>query len=229
MKTKKSLTQETIMKALDWSYDKAVNGGIPGMDTAIELATNYEQKSGSLIENVNSLIRWQNTKSATSGFLSGLGGVIVMPVAIPANITSVILVQIRMVAAIAHMGGHDLKSDEVKTFVYVCLAGNGGKDILKNSGIHIGKKLAISGIKKIPGEVIKKINQAVGFRLLTKFGGKGAINLGKMVPLAGGLIGGTVDAVSTNTIGNVARKLFIEDSNVTKTNNESDPVIIDMK
>lgn len=226
---KKSLTQDAIMKALDWSYDKAVNGGLPGIDTAIELAQNYEKKSGSLIENVNSLIRWQNTKSATSGFLSGLGGVIVMPVAIPANITSVILVQIRMVAAIAHMGGHDLKSDEVKTFVYACLAGNGAKDILKNSGIQIGKKLAISGIKKIPGEVIKKINQAVGFRLLTKFGEKGAINLGKMVPIAGGLIGGTVDAVSTNTIGNVARKLFIEDSKVNNSYNDSEPVIIDMK
>jgi uncharacterized protein (DUF697 family) len=226
---KKSLTHDAIMKALDWSYDKAVNGGIPGMDTATELADNYSSKSGTLIENANHLIRWQNTKSATSGFLSGLGGVIVMPIAIPANITSVILVQVRMVAAIAHMGGHDLKSDEVRTFVYACLAGNGAKDILKNSGIQIGKKLAISGIKKIPGEVIKKINQAVGFRLLTKFGEKGIVNLGKMVPIAGGLIGGTVDAVSTNTIGNVARKLFIEESNGNKSFNDSDPIIIDMK
>jgi uncharacterized protein (DUF697 family) len=227
---KKSLTHDAIMKALDWSYDKAVNGGIPGMDTAIELAENYSRKRGTLIENANSLIKWQNTKSATSGFLSGLGGIIVMPVTIPANITSVILVQMRMVAAIAHMGGHDLKSDEVRTFVYACLAGNGAKDILKNSGIQIGKKLAISGIKKIPGEVIKKINQAVGFRLLTKFGEKGVINLGKMVPIAGGLIGGTVDAFSTNTIGNVARKLFIEESNVNKPfDDDSDPIIIDMK
>lgn len=226
---KKSLTHDAIMKSLDWSYDKAVNGGIPGMDTATELADNYSSKSGALIENANNLIRWQNTKSATSGFLSGLGGVIVMPITIPANITSVILVQMRMVAAIAHMGGHDLKSDEVRTFVYACLAGNGAKDILKNSGIQIGKKLAISGIKKIPGEVIKKINQAVGFRLLTKFGEKGIVNLGKMVPIAGGLIGGTVDAVSTNTIGNVARKLFIEESNVNKSFNDSDPIIIDMK
>ncbi|MGD6804474.1 EcsC family protein [Rossellomorea aquimaris] len=226
---KKSLTHDSIMKALDWSFEKAVNGGIPGMDTAIELADNYSSKSGTVIENVNSLIRWQNTKSATSGFLSGLGGLIVMPVAIPANITSVILVQMRMVAAIAYMGGHDLKSDEVRTFVYACLAGNGAKDILKNSGVQIGKKLAISGIKKIPGEVITKINQAVGFRLLTKFGQKGAINLGKMVPIAGGLIGGTVDAVSTNTIGNVARKLFIEESNVSKPFENSDPIIIDMK
>lgn len=222
----KSLTQDAIMKALDWSYDKAVNGGIPGMDTAIELAENYSSKKGTLIENANSLIRWQNTKSATSGFLSGLGGLIVMPVAVPANITSVILVQMRMVAAIAHMGGHDLKSDEVKTFVYACLAGNGAKDILKNAGIQIGKKLAVSGIKKIPFEVIKKINQAVGFRLLTKFGEKGIINLGKMVPLAGGVIGGTVDAVSTNTIGNVARRIFIEEA---ESNTPDDPIIIDMK
>ncbi|MYL65516.1 EcsC family protein [Bacillus hwajinpoensis] len=184
---------------------------------------------GSLIENVDSLIKWQNTKSATSGFLSGLGGIVLLPVTLPANITSVILVQMRMVAAIAHMGGHDLKSDEVKTFVYTCLAGNGAKDILKNSGIQIGNKLAVTGIKKIPFEVIKKINQAVGFRLMTKFGEKGIINLGKMVPIAGGLVGGTVDAVSTNTIGKIARKLFI-DSSSNKSNEEyEEPIIINMK
>ncbi len=223
---KKDLTHDAIMSVLDWSYDKAINGGLPGMDTAIELGDNYLQKDGSLEANVDSLIRWQNTKSATSGFLSGLGGLVLLPVTLPANITSVILVQMRMVAAIAHMGGHDLKSDEVKTFVYTCLAGNGAKDILKNSGIQIGKKLAVTGIKKIPFEVIKKINQAVGFRLMTKFGEKGIINLGKMVPIAGGLVGGTVDAVSTNTIGKIASRLFIDSSS---NKSIEDPIIIDMK
>lgn len=225
MSKTKSLTHDSIMKALDWSYDKAINGGVPGMDTAIELAESYLQKSGTLDEKVKSLILWQNTKSATSGFLTGLGGLITLPVAVPANITSVILVQLRMVAAIAHMGGYDLKDDQVKSFVYACLAGNGAKDILKNAGIQIGKKLAVTGIKKIPFEVIKKINQAVGFRLLTKFGEKGIINLGKMVPLAGGIIGGTVDAVATNTIGNVAHKLFIQEQ---KSNKMDEPEIIDM-
>jgi uncharacterized protein (DUF697 family) len=115
----------------------------------------------------------------------------------------------------------------IKTFVYACLAGNGTKDILKNAGIQISKKLAINGIKKIPYEVIKKINQAVGFRLLTKFGEKGVINLGKMVPVAGGIIGGTVDGVTTNTIGNVARKLFIEES--INKGDDDQPLIIEMK
>ncbi|HEY4552592.1 MAG TPA: EcsC family protein [Bacillaceae bacterium] len=226
-KQKKSLTHDAILKALDWSYDKAVNGGIPGIDTAIELAENYRRKGGSLEEQVTSLIRWQNTKSATSGFLSGLGGIVTLPVAVPANITSVILVQMRMVAAIAHMGGYDVKDDQVKSFVYACLAGNSAKDILKNAGIQIGRKLAVTGIKRIPYEIIKKINQAVGYRLLTKFGEKGILNLGKMVPLAGGIIGGTVDAVSTNIVGKAAMKLFIEDP--IAGNEEEEPIIIDMQ
>lgn len=209
----KKLTHETMMKALDWSFDTAVNGGIPGTDSAIELAENYLIKKGSLIQQVNSLIMWQNTKSATSGFLTGLGGVILLPIALPVNITSVILVQMRMVAAIAYMGGYDLKDDEVKTFVYTCLAGNGAKDILKGTGIQLGNKLAINGINKISGATLIKINQAVGFRLLTKFGEKGVINLGKMVPLLGGVIGGTFDGVSTNIIGNIARNIFIEGKN----------------
>ncbi|MFT8319885.1 MAG: EcsC family protein [Bacillus sp. (in: firmicutes)] len=225
MSKTKSLTHDAIIKALDWSYDKAINGGVPGMDTAIELADSYLKKSGTLDEKVKSLILWQNTKSATSGFLTGLGGLITLPVAVPTNITSVILVQMRMVAAIAHMGGYDVKDDQIKSFVYACLAGSGAKDILKNAGIQIGNKLALTGIKKIPFEVIKRINQAVGFRLLTKFGEKGVINLGKMVPLAGGIIGGTVDAVATNTIGNVAYKLFIQEQNI---NSNDEPEIIDM-
>lgn len=47
-----------------------------------------------------------------------------------------------------------------------------------------------------------------------------------MVPLAGGIIGGTVDAVATNTIGNVAYKLFIQEQN---SNSNDEPEIIDIE
>jgi hypothetical protein len=203
------LDQGMIMQTLDWAYDKAVNG-LPGFDSAEEMANDYLAKGGSLIDKANSLIRWQNTKAATTGFLTGLGGIIVLPVAIPANIATVMYVQIRMIAAIAHMGGYDLRDDRVKTLVYTCLCGNAAKDIAKEFGIKLGTKLTQSAIQKISGQVITKINQAVGFRLLTKFGQTGVINLGKAVPLVGGVIGGTVDGLSTNIIGNIARDTFIE-------------------
>lgn len=202
------LTENKIMQVLDWTYDKAVNG-VGGLDSAGELAADYMKQGGTRIDQANSLIRWQNTKAGTSGFLAGLGGVITMPVTIPANIASVMYVQIRMIAAIAHMGKHDLTDDRVKSLVYVCLTGNAAKDIIKDVGIVAGRKFAEGLIKNISRETIVAINKAVGFKLLTKFGQQGVINLGKTVPVLGGIIGATFDSVSTNAVGNIARNTFL--------------------
>lgn len=203
-----NLTESKIMEVLNWSYDKAVNG-VVGLDSAYDLAENYKKTDDNLYNQVNSLIRWQNTKAGTSGFITGLGGVITLPVAIPANVASVMYVQIRMIAAIAHMGGHNLNDDRVRSLVFICLTGNAAKDILKDVGIVVGKKLAENAIKNISGKTITAINKKVGFRLLTKFGEKGAINLGKAIPLFGGIVGATFDSITTNTIGNIARDTFI--------------------
>lgn len=202
------LTESKVMKALDWAYDKAVNG-VAGLDSAYDLANDYKKQGGSRTDQANSLIRWQNTKAGTSGFVTGLGGLITMPIAIPANITSVMYVQIRMIAAIAYLGDHDIKDDRVKAMVYACLTGNAAKDLLKDIGIVVGRKITENAIKNISGKTITAINQKVGFRLVTKFGEKGVINLGKAVPILGGLIGATFDSVTTNTIGNIARDTFI--------------------
>lgn len=202
------VSEGKMMQMLEWSYEKAVNG-VAGLDSASELAQSYIKSNTSCNDQANSLIRWQNTKAGTSGFLTGLGGIITMPVTIPANVASVIFVQMRMIAAIAHIGGHDIKDDRVKALVYACLTGNAAKDILKDIGIVAGTKLTTSAIKNISGKTIVAINQKVGFRLVTKFGEKGVINLGKAVPFVGGIIGATFDSVATNAIGNIARDTFI--------------------
>ena len=202
-----NLNENKVMQVLDWAYDKSING-VVGLDSARELADSYMNQKGTRIDQVNSLIRWQNAKSGTSGFLSGLGGILTLPITIPANIASVMYIQIRMIAAIAHMGAHDLRDDRVKSLVYICLTGNAAKDIFKDIGIVVGKKLTENAIKNISAKSLTAINQKVGFRLLTKFGEKGVINLGKSIPLVGGIVGGTFDSVATNTIGNVARNTF---------------------
>lgn len=202
------IAESKMQEVLNFAYSRAVNG-IAGLDSAKELAESYKSDSGTTYEQCNSLIQWQNTKAATSGFLTGVGGLILMPVTLPANITSVLYIQIRMIAAIAHLSGYDLEDDRVKTMVYVCLVGSAASEILKDAGIVIGMKLANNAVKNISGKVIIQINQKVGFRLLTKFGEKGVVNIGKAIPLAGGLVGGTLDLVGTNIIGNKARDLFV--------------------
>ena len=204
-----SLTQETIMSALDYAYDKAL-GGMPGIDSASDLALEYMKQDGSLLDQANALIRWQNTKSATSGFLTGLGGLLLMPATIPANLASVYFIQIRMIAAIAYMAGNDIRDDRVKSLIYACMAGNAAKEVLKDVGIQVGKKLTESAINAISREVIIKINRAVGFRLLTKAGTTGVVNLTKALPLVGGIIGGAVDLATTNIIGDIAVQTFVQ-------------------
>ena len=141
--------------------------------------------------------------------------------AIPANVGSVIYVQMRMIACLAYMGGYDTDSDQVQTLVYACLAGISIDQILKQAGIQFGNKFAMAMVKKIPGEVLTKINQKVGFRFVTKFGTKGIVNIGKAVPVVGGMISGGFDFVETKVIANRAYKMFINgDFNVSSEDDE---------
>lgn len=199
-----------IEKALEWGYEKAVSGG-GVLGTAQELADEYLHSNGhNLKEAANSLIRWQNTKAATGGFVTNLGGLVTLPAAIPANMASSMYIQLRMIAGIAHMGGHNVLDDRVKTLCFVCMTGNSASEVMKTAGVQIGTKFTASAIQKyITGEMIKTINKAAGFRLMTKAGTTGVLNLTKMVPLVGGVVGGAFDGVTTNIIGNTARKTFI--------------------
>ena len=202
------LGPDHIMKWLDQLYDLVVEDS-PILESAQDIGNHYAAGTDSLEERARQLVRWQVTKAGTSGFLSGLGGVITMLVAIPANIASVMYVQIRMIAAVAHLGGHDIRNDQVRTLCYTCMCGKAAGDVVKNTGISLGTKLTEQAIKKVAGKTLKNINKKVGFRLVTKFGEKGIINLGKMVPIAGGVVGGTFDAASTYVIGKIARTTFI--------------------
>ena len=202
------LGPDHIMKWLDQLYDLVVEDS-PILESAQDIGNHYAAGTGSLEERARQLVRWQVTKAGTSGFLLGLGGVITMLVAIPANIASVMYVQIRMIAAVAHLGGHDIRNDQVRTLCYTCMCGKAAGDVVKNTGISLGTKLTEQAIKKVAGKTLKNINKKVGFRLITKFGEKGIINLGKMVPIAGGVVGGTFDAASTYVIGKIARTTFI--------------------
>lgn len=205
------LDSTTLMKALDLTYDKVVDGmpGVPGMQSVEELAEDYLNDYGPFEDKVDALIQYQVLKATTSGFVTGLGGLLTLPVAIPTNLISVMYLQLQMVAAIAHMGGYNAHNDRVKTVCYTCLCGESGINVLKGAGITVGKKLTERAIRSLSIQTIKKINQTVGFRLITKFGQTGVLNLGKAVPIVGGVIGGAFDGTTTYTIGKVAKSVFI--------------------
>lgn len=204
------MTEEDIMKLLDSCYEKCLNG-IPKVSPSVEeLANDYLKKHRTTEEACRAMLKNQIAKCTTSGVVTGFGGFITMPVAILANVGSVIYVQMRMIACVAYMADYELDSDQTQTFIYACLAGVAVNGLLKQAGIKIGVKFTNGLIKKIPGKVLTKINQKVGFRFITKFGTKGIVNLGKLLPGVGAIVGGGLDLVETKIIAERAYKTYIE-------------------
>lgn len=204
-----NMTQEKIAELLEWAYISTIRG-LPGQTDIYLLVDDYLSRYDKETA-INKLISAQKTKATTSGIIAGFGGIITMPVTVPANVASVLLVQMRMIAAIALIRGYNLNSDQVKTFIYATLAGTSVADITKKTGIIISNKMMTGVIKKIPGKTLARINNAVGFKLFTKFGTKGAINLGKAVPVAGAVVGGGIDLFTTTGIAKLAKRTFTDD------------------
>lgn len=63
-----------------------------------------------------------------------------------ANITDARYILMRMVVAIAYMGGYDLQSDKVQTFVYACSLGNSVNDVRKGTGMNFEQKFSGNSI-----------------------------------------------------------------------------------
>ena len=157
------MLEREMMNLLDVCYDKALQGVLPGEKSIEELAEDYLAKTSSREKAIDKLIGYQTVLCGTNGFITGLGGLLVLPVAIPANVAGVIYVQLRMTAAIAYINGYDIYSDQVRTIAYACLTGSSAANILKNVGIKISEKMAVNALKRVPGAILIKINQQVGF------------------------------------------------------------------
>ena len=190
------------MELLDACYQKSINGISKISPPIDQFADDYLKKNPDPAKAAKSMIQHQIAKCTTSGVLTGFGGLVTLPVSIPANMSSVLYVQMRMIACTAYMAGLDVYSDQVQTLIYACLAGVSVNGVFKKFGIKLGEKVANGLIKKIPGQALVKINQKVGFRLVTKFGQKGLLNLG--------------------IIGNRAYNLFFKGDFSTDDNTQSD-------
>jgi hypothetical protein len=113
-----------------------------------------------------------------------------------------------MCGAIAAIYGRSLKEDRVRTLVLLAMLGDSGKEILKDLGIKIGRRVIVAAIDRIPRRVLGQINKRVGFRLLTKAGERGLVNFTEIVPVVGGVVGGSFDAAMCVGVRKTAKRIF---------------------
>lgn len=199
----------SLLRSLYRLYNLSLDG-TRGIDSAYKLAEKYQKKSGTTENKIDSLVRWQSATCATSGFVSGLGGLATMAVALPFDLTANYFVQIRMITTIAILSGHDARSPKVKKMVMACLVGNALGDVLKDAGVVYAKKSAAKALASVSSQTIRHINKAVGMKLLAKAGRKGFIKIHHLIPVVGGVVGGGLDMVACRTVGGIAKKVFFD-------------------
>lgn len=218
--------QEVGQRLADQVLHVGINGAGPVKGAEAVAEEHLRSAGGDTEKAIRKLIATHVRLAAVSGFLTGAGGLITLPIAIPAALTGLYVTATRMTAAIAHLRGHDLHSEEVRSAILVCLLGSGASAAVGKVGVEIGQKSTLAALQKVPGRVLIDINKRIGYRLVTKAGERGVINLTKLVPLVGAPIGAAVDGVSCKSISVYALRTFetVEPPPATVMTVEGEPV-----
>jgi len=157
---------------------------------------------------VDAVVQAHLKLAAAGGFVTGLGGFITLPVALPVNVVEFYVVATRTVAAIASLRGYDIKQPEIRSAVLLTLVGADADDLLKKAGVMSTGRLSNLAAQRLPGPALMVVNKAVGFRLLSTAGKKTLARFGKGVPVIGGVVGAGLDTYLLKRIADHARHEF---------------------
>ncbi len=201
--------------------DHLLAAGIDGhgkLPSATQAAAREATRGGDRDEIVGRLVSKHTAMAGAEGFVTGLGGFVTLPIAIPANIIGFYVIATRMTASIAAASGYDLNDHAVRSAVLVCLSGEDATDILRNVGLGGGgSRVTHQVLAGLPPSMLMVINKGVAFRLVTGLGKRSLSWLGRGVPLAGGVIGAGLDAILIRRIARIAREQFPPMTGVTVT------------
>lgn len=195
--------QALVTRVLDMGID-----GVGFMTGASQIADEHRRSCADAEQAIDRLIASHARIVAASGFATGLGGFVTLPITVPTDLAVLYAYSARCAAGVAHLRGYDVHTDEVRSMVLLSLLGSAGAAVLSEMGVQIAQKSAMAALKKLPGRVLIEINKKVGFRLLTKFGEKGVVNLVKFVPLAGAPVGAAINVTTMRSVGSYAKRNF---------------------
>jgi uncharacterized protein (DUF697 family) len=180
--------------------------GYGRMPSAKAVASRYLQRHGGEIdEAITSVIDHHIRLASAQGFVTNIGGLATLPVAIPANITGVAIVQVRMVAAIAHLRGYDLEDNRVRTALVMCLMG--GEQVARHiaEGTLPTSPMAVATAPMFDADLDRQVADDVVTDLAARIGSKNvALMIIKRLPLAGGGLSAIMDGLATYQIGRYA-------------------------
>ncbi|MDR1449062.1 MAG: EcsC family protein [Propionibacteriaceae bacterium] len=194
-----------LLKLIDLAVD-----GTRGLPAAKRVAGRHLERYREADKAIDALIRLHVTLASAQGFVTNVAGGLAALIGTPANLTGIVVVQIRLVACIAHLHGYDIDDPRVRTALVMCLLGEK----------EVGKQVASGRLPSTPLTVATAAvadsalaNQAAARVLYDILGNLATKDLAgfflRKVPLVGGGFGAVVDAYATRQIASYARRHLV--------------------
>ena len=196
-----SFVHQTVQRAIHGS------GVLPPAASAAE--KQLEEQEGMVDQAIHEIIENHVALAAAQGFLTNLGGIATAAVAIPANIAGLAVLQVRMVAAIAHLRGYDLEDPRVRNALLLCVLGEDSvKALVKKRKVPGAPMLIATAPAHDPELDMLMASEFTSALVGRIMGRRAASTIVRRVPIAGGVWGAGTDAYVTWQVGKfTAREL----------------------
>ena len=200
--------KKILVKWIDDFIEKATVSYQPSISNYVSKLREQDPEISN-IKLAKKILSRKSLKNGLVGAITGVGGMITLPFTVPADLIVTWQMQVYLALTIAHIFGHTDKTTDLKTDVYIIIAGDTSKEALKRLGIEIGTAVTQKAIQKnVTKEMMTKIWKVIPQKIITKAGQKSVTSFSKMVPLIGAPIGFIFDYFATRTVGNMAIKYY---------------------
>ena len=200
------LTTAFVREALH----RAIRGVGPLPPAAAAADKQLREQNGNVDRAIHEVIENHVRMAGAQGFLTNLGGLVTATVTIPANITGLALLQCRMIAGIAHLRGYDLEDPRVRNAILVTLLGEDTVESLVKKKEIPAPPMALATSPASDERTDRLVSGVVASDLVAKVVGKRlATQVGRRVPVIGGLVGLGADGYATWKVGRYADREWL--------------------
>ncbi|WP_027861637.1 EcsC family protein [Marmoricola sp. URHB0036] len=192
------------------ALERAIRGVGPLDGAAVLAEKERAEHQGDDAAAIKDIIETHVRLAGAQGFLTNIGGLVTVPVAVPANIAGLALIQCRMVAAIAHLRGYDLADKRVRNGILASLLGEERMLSLIKKKKLPGTPMAVATAPVYDEHLSTVMANEVAGEIITRMAGKRiAFTVGRRVPVVGGIIGAGTDGFATWQVGRYVDREFL--------------------
>ena len=198
---------------LNWLMQKISAGMARGIDVAtgkdVTSIRNFVDRQKALHPELTDdpsaladrIIRKRQWYAGATSFFWGLGGALTL---VP-NLAHIWRIHGRLVLTVAYIYGYDLEDPERREEIALCFVLSSGHESVKRAVREAG---LIGAKKALLTKAMKAMIKKLPNRLITIAGKRSLVNVGRLVPVAGGIVCGVMDFFSTKGIGNAAKEYY---------------------